>query len=150
MAVRDQVNPESESLWAIAEAQDDGKPLIFRIRSRKPSGVAPARYRHLIGVSWPYEPWNESGMPAQDQVAGMQLLEDLLQPALEGPGQAFLTVVVTGNGVREWQWYSRDAGETMALVNKALSNHEPFPVEFSVQDDPKWQGYFRFQDILEP
>jgi hypothetical protein len=150
MAVRDQVNPDAETLWTIAEAEDDGKPLIFRIRNGKPAGVATEKYRNLIAVSWPYEPGNDSGMPAQDQVAQMGLFEDLLMPALEGPRQAFLTVVVTGNGVREWQWYSRDAGETMALVNKALSNHEPFPVEFSVQDDPKWQGYFRFQDILEP
>ena len=92
---------------------------------------------------------NESGMPAQKQVERMQLFEDLLRSALEGPGQAYLTVIVTGNGVREWQWYSRDPAETMALVNKALSNHDPFPVQFSVQDDPDWQAYGRFQRMLE-
>jgi hypothetical protein len=125
-----------------------GQPLIFRIRSQKPA-VASKTYRHLIAVSWPYEPMNESGMPAQDEAAQMGEFEDLLQTALEGPGQAYLTVVVTGNGVREWQWYSRSGEETMALVNEALSNYEPFPVEFSIQDDPRWEGYARFHEALE-
>jgi len=132
----------------MAMGQDGDKPLIFRIRSPKPA-VATKTYRHLVAVSWPYEPMSESGMPAQDQVAQMGEFEDLLQPALEGPGQAYLTVVVTGNGVREWQWYSRSAEETMALVNKALSNHERFPVEFSIQDDPLWEAYSRFHEALE-
>ena len=54
-------------------------------------------------------------MPAQNDSAGMQLFEDLLQPALEEAQQAYLMLVVTGNGVREWQWYSRDPEETMKL-----------------------------------
>jgi hypothetical protein len=58
--------------------------------------------------------------------------------------QAFLTVVVTGNGVREWQWYARNADQVMELVNETLGGSEPFPVEFSFQDDPQWEGYSRF------
>jgi hypothetical protein len=149
MIGRERHDPESEGGWAIAEGADNGKPLIFRFRNRKPVGVATEVYRHLIAVSWPYESHNEGGMPPQDQFSEMQLFEDLLRSALEGPGQAYLTVIVTGNGVREWQWYSRDPAETMALVNKALSNHDPFPVQFTIQDDPDWEAYGRFQAILE-
>jgi hypothetical protein len=35
----------------------------------------------------------------------------------------------------------------MLLVNEALGEVEPFPVEFSFQDDPKWAGYSRFREI---
>jgi hypothetical protein len=77
----------------------------------------------------------------------MAQLEDLLEEGLESVRQAFLTVVVTGNGVREWQWYARDAKKTMELVNETLGHLEPFPVRFSFQDDPDWTGYRSFLQI---
>lgn len=140
---------EPEALWFIAQGEDEGKPLIFRVRQERPEGISTDKYQHLLIVSWNYEPWNETGMPAQDQVTEMQFLENLLRAALEGPKQSFLTVVVTGNGVRELQWYSRDRAETMALVNKALSNHDPFPIQFIFQEDKAWEAYERFRAIRD-
>jgi hypothetical protein len=86
-------------------------------------------------------------MPSEEVVARMSQLEDLLEEAFEGSEQAFLTVIVTGNGVREWQWYARNPDDVMKLVNETLGELEPFPVEFSFQDDPEWVGYSRFLDI---
>jgi hypothetical protein len=74
-------------------------------------------------------------------------LEDLLEAGLERVCQAFLSVIATGNGVREWQWYARDPKKLMEQVNKTLGHLEPFPVQFSFQDDPEWEAYSRFLDI---
>jgi len=38
----------------------------------------------------------------------MAELEELLDVGLEGERVAFLSVAVTGNRVREWQWYASD------------------------------------------
>jgi hypothetical protein len=35
----------------------------------------------------------------------------------------------------------------MELVNETLGGYEPFPVEFSFQDDPQWEGYSRFLQV---
>jgi len=70
----------------------------------------------------------------------MSELEDLLEGGLESVCEAFLTVIVTGNCVREWQWYARDPEKVIDLVNKTLGHLEPFPVDFSFQDDPEWEG----------
>jgi hypothetical protein len=86
-------------------------------------------------------------MPDQDVFERMGQLEDLLMPAFEGAEQAFLTVIATGNGVREWQWYARDPDAVMQLVNETLGEYEPFPIQFSFQDDPDWEGYSRFLEI---
>jgi cell division protein FtsZ len=86
---------------------------------------------------------NPSIPASHDVYERMGQLEDLLMPAFEGSGQAFLTVVVTGNGVREWQWYAKNVDLVMELVNEALDGYEPFPVQFSLQDDPQWEGYSR-------
>jgi len=77
----------------------------------------------------------------------MDLLEDLLDANLEEHRQAFLTVVVTGNGVREWQWYARDDNETLRQLNEALAGHDKFPIDVFMDDDPEWSAYARFDAI---
>jgi hypothetical protein len=101
----------------------------------------------MLAITWKYNPANDSRMPSAKESDQMKVLEDLLERALESAQQAFLTVVVTGNGVREWQWYSRDAAESMNLLNKALASHSPFPITVSKQDDPEWEAYFQFQNV---
>jgi hypothetical protein len=131
----------------VATCEDNGKPLLFRIRNNPPSFARIGLYPHLLAVCWQYVSPNDQGMPSQDIVERMSQLEDLLAPAFEGARQAFLTVIVTGNGVREWQWYARDPEAVMKLVNETLGKYEPFPVQFNFQDDAEWEGYSRFLDI---
>ena len=140
-----------EERWTVAQGQDCdcGLPLIFRIRNQLSSNVKPHIYPHLIGISWLYKPINEFGMPSSDVSALMMQFEELLDPALETSQSAFLTVIVTGNSRREWQWYSRSPEETMGLVNQVLMSCEPFPVDFSIQDDPQWESYKRFQAMTK-
>jgi hypothetical protein len=138
---------DSENNWSVATAEDDGKPLIIRIRNQPPVFADKKALPQMLAVSWQYEPPNKQGMPSQEAAERMSQLEDLLGLAFEEAGQAFLTVVVTGNGVREWQWYVRDAEAIMAIVNEVLGEHEPFPVEFSFEMDPEWAAYSRFLEI---
>jgi len=137
----------SNDTWSVATAEDDGKPLIFRIRNKPPSFASKKTFPHLLAVSWQYEPPNESGMPPEELADRMGQLEDVLEEAFEGACQAFLSVIATGNGVREWQWYARNLDDVMTLVNETLGELEPFPVAFSFQDDPDWTAYSRFLDI---
>jgi hypothetical protein len=138
---------QEDSRWTLATGEDGGKPLIFRIRNQAPSFATKAHFPHLLAVSWQYESPNDKGMPSPAEAQRMTELEGLLDAGLEGVRQAFLTVTVTGNGVREWQWYARDPETTMDLVNKTLGHLEPFPIQFSFQDDPEWEGYCRFLGI---
>lgn len=136
-------NESNEDQWTVATAQDGDMPLIFRIRSVS-GRLNRSDYPNMIAISWPYEP-QEMGMPSPETKTSMDLLEDLLTRPLESGANALLTVVVTGNGVREWQWYTRSQEETMSRVNSALAGQPPFPVEFSVQHDPGWQAYSQFE-----
>ena len=35
----------------------------------------------------------------------------------------------------------------MKLVNETIGDIEPFPVQFSFQNDPGWDGYAQFLEI---
>ncbi len=134
----------SDASWSVGRGSDGDKPLIFRVRD-VPGDFKRCEYPQMIAVTWRYQSGNEGGMPSKDEKQRMDLLEDLLADSLERDGQAILTVVVTGNGVREWQWYSRSSTDTMTRVNAALAGQARFPVEFCLQDDPAWEAYNQFR-----
>jgi hypothetical protein len=136
--------PPPDDSWKLAKAEDDGRSLIFRIRTAPPAFARKDQFPFLLAVCWKYESPNEHGMPSKDDADRMGELEDLLLPVFEGKQKAFLTVVVTGNGVREWQWYAADKDAVMKLANQTLGERDPFPIEFVFQDDPDWDAYGRF------
>ena len=125
----------------LAQGQVDGLPLLFRFRAFPPEGVEPASFATLVAIGWSYEPGNDSGMPGPPDAERMDHLEALLDAAIETPGIAYLTAAVTGNGRREWQWYTRDSASFMAALNRALSSYPAFPIDISHQQDPEWNAY---------
>jgi hypothetical protein len=137
----------SEDLWSIATAQDGDKPLILRIRNQAPSFAQKLTFPHLMAVSWQYDSPNDMGMPSADVTEGMGQFEDLVDTALENAHQAFLSLIITGNGFRQWHWYARDPQATMDLVNKALAECDLLPIEITFQEDPEWGAYSPFLEI---
>ena len=142
--LQDKNHVPSDELWKVEQGEDNGLPLIFRIRKQQPNGIESSVYPHLIAILWTYESTNDYRMPSPEISALMTQFEQLLDSPLEESKAAFLTVVVTGNSRREWQWYSRNPEEMIGIVNHALKGYEPFPVEFSIQDDPQWEAYKHF------
>jgi hypothetical protein len=132
---------KEDSRWCIATAEDGANTVVFRIRIEPPAFAKQAEFPHLLVISWPFDAAENNGMPSPLDAERMSELEDLLDAGLESPRAAFLTAAVTGNGVREWQWYARNRDTVMELINKTLGELGPFPIEISLQDDPEWQGY---------
>ncbi len=139
----------SNGQWAMTAGEDNGRPVIFRVRTDRPYGLVPAAYPHLISVVWKYESDNPVGMPSSADSERMTEFEDLLAGALHKATAAVLMAVETGTGVRAWQWYARDPDEVVDLVNAALAEKEPFPVEFAGEEDPAWEGHSKALAILQ-
>ncbi|MBN1489992.1 MAG: DUF695 domain-containing protein [Phycisphaerae bacterium] len=109
--------------WTVGTGADDGKLLIVRARQDVPAGIATERYRHLMIIGWKYAVDDERGMPSTAEADRMATLEDALDRSLERGRSAFMTAVVTCNGIREWQWYARDPNEAEQFLNKGLSRY---------------------------
>jgi hypothetical protein len=130
-----------KSEWAVATGEDAGFPLILRVRSTLPPGLDKSEYPTLLAIHWDYQPLANNGMPLPEERTRMEQLEDLVNDCLESKSQSYLTAVVTCNGVREWQWYTKDPQEAVSLINSALSEIAPFPIQISAQPDPEWSAY---------
>lgn len=134
----------TQEKWGVYTAQDNGFPLIVRHRSDIPTNVISSAYPHMIAISWKYE--SENGMPEETVRKSMKVLEDRITNAVEPRKHALLTVVVTGNGLCEWQFYARNTNDFMQLLNEALANQPAYPIELSLQKDPEWEAYRQFID----
>lgn len=135
-------NPAGDQ-WSVAEGRDGDMPLIFRVREI-PDTLDRSTYPHLIAIQWKYQAIGQ-GMPNPQTLKQMDQMEELLIQQLETKQDAILTVIVTGNGLRELQWYARSPEAMMTGLNKALSKLPPLPIEISGEEDPGWEAYENFR-----
>jgi uncharacterized protein DUF695 len=134
----------ADDQWSVAQLEKNGKPLLVRYRNERPQGVETAAFPFLLSATWAYQS-NEFALPSADEMELMDKFEDALASALETSQTAHLMVILTGNGERDWLWYTTGEAEAMQQVNQALKGHKPYPVQFSVQKDRGWKAYAQFE-----
>lgn len=141
---------EQGAVWstAVSTRPSDGHRVIFRYRSEFEKSFKRSTYPDRVTIAWAYMPSN--GMPARDETAAMDQMEDLLEPYVENTSLSILVLVTTGEGRREWVYYTKSKTEFMAAMNKALAGKSRFPVEIDLWTDPKWSRYDEFKSQVRP
>jgi hypothetical protein len=137
-----------DDAWTVGTADQDGQPLIIRVRSRMPEVAERQRHSQLVVVGWPYD-GADTGLPTAEDSAAMQAFEDAVESGIER-GQAGTQVAsITGAGHKEWRYYAADAEGFVAALNASLDGHPTYPLEIEMFDDSEWQGLQQLLDGLE-
>jgi hypothetical protein len=134
----------ADDQWCVAQGEKNGKPLLIRYRSKRPQGIEAAAFPFLLSATWSYQP-NKFGLPSAEEMELMDKFEDALASSLEESQTAHLMVILTGDGERDWLWYTCGEDDAMRQVNQALKGHKRYPVQFSVQKDRAWKAYAQFE-----
>jgi hypothetical protein len=136
---------EDGAVWstAVATRPSDGHRIIYRYRSEFGPSFKRSAYPDRVVIAWSYKSTN--GMPSTAERESMDRMEDLLAPHVEQSSLSVLSLVSTGEGLREWVYYTKSQGEFMAKVNVALRGHPTFPVEIDLWRDPEWTRYEEFK-----
>lgn len=142
------VGPFDDDLWTVGEAEaEDGVSMIVRFRSHLPAPAVRADWRHLVQIGWSCETADEDGMP-DDVESGLQdAFEDALLASVDARGDSVQVASLTGGGVREWRYYTRDPETFFRTLNEALGSHPEYPLDFGVFEDPEWEG---LTELLPP
>jgi hypothetical protein len=112
------------------------------LRSMTESGKFPTR----IDVIWEFESPDSTGQPSQSTLMEMEAMEELLLESMEKDFQSVLAGIFTGNGHREWYWYTQDKDEFLSRFNACMGKRGGLPLEIFHQNDPDWNEY---KDMLE-
>lgn len=121
---------------AISTHAENGRKIIFRYANELSLAFDPASQPVRIIIVWKYQ--SESGLPLAEDNQRMNALEDILDAVLKKDGFATLTLVSTGEGLREWTYYAKSEDEFMARLNYALAGVPKFPIDIHTAHDPSW------------
>lgn len=134
--------------WLLAEGDEEGQHLIFRVRQELPPGVLKMQYPQLISIYWEYfsqMDGESEGMPDENINERHIEFEEALLP-LDAPEYSYLMLVITGGGRKEWHYYVRDEQEWLAELNDLLQEHPEYPLQIEVSPDPEWSLYGSVMD----
>ena len=135
----------SVRVWATAISvhAQNGRKIFFRYAKELNLAFDPASQPFRIIIVWKYE--SETGQPVTDDHQRMNELEDLLEAALNRDRFATLALVSTGEGLREWTYYTQSEDEFVARLNYAFAGTPEFPIEIHTAYDPEWRVYEEFK-----
>ena len=132
-------------VWATAISANahNGRKIIFRYARQFDASFKRASQPIRVIIVWKYQ--SDSGQPIAEDHAQMNVLEDALESVLNEHESATLTLVSTGENLREWTYYAKSEDKFIASLNYALAGMPAFPIEIHSACDPKWEVYEHFK-----
>ncbi len=130
------------SEWWTAPAEADNGNLIMvtgreNIGHVKETGV----FTYRVEVTWPYDDPDPKGMPGYETSCLMDQVNEALQATFDSDPVAVNTGIYTGDGSRNWVFYTRSLHIFQRKLNEVLAPFPQLPLSFEAYDDPDWEEY---------
>ena len=132
--------------WSYPADGENGKTVIVSGRDDVGKFKDNGKYIYRIDVTWRYNAL-PSGMPEEGDAALMEEATDALQSAFSKDKVAVMTGIYTGDGRRDWVFYTKNLKIFSLVFNKALENVDPMPLEIDAEEDAAWDEYNNMRDI---
>ena len=130
----------SEDWWTAPAEGDSGRLILVTGRRGMDNVIATGIYRYRVEVTWRYE-GDEKGLPAYADSKIMEEVTDALNDSFKRDPVAILTGIYTGDGERNWVFYTRSLHIFQRKFNEALAPFEQLPLSFYAEEDPEWTEY---------
>jgi hypothetical protein len=137
-----------DDTWTVGTADQDGQPIIIRVRGPLPDAGARQANSQLVVIGWPYD-GSETGLPLDADKTSMDRFEEALEAGLAGTTLGVQVASLTGAGHKEWRYYAGDADAFIAALNASLGGHPTYPLEIEMFEDVEWQGLQQLLDGLD-
>jgi|GEM_PF-1346594 len=139
----------SAQVWATATSKHrtDDRVIVFRYLKEFKNGYDLTQHPDRVILTWTY--FGNKGMPSADERVKMDKFEDALQPYLDKDNLAMLTIVSTGNNVREWKYYAKSGNSFKHALNSVLKEFSGLPLEFQSSLDSEWTAYKSFKATVK-
>ena len=131
----------SQELWWTAPTESENGKLIMVIgRKDVESFRKNPKFSIRIEVTWKYEP-EADGMPDKETSEQMEQVQEILENMFRKDPVAVLTGIFTGDGERNWIFYSLSTNIFGRKLNEALADLPTYPLTIYCENDPEWKEY---------
>lgn len=131
---------EKDSWWTAPAESEDGRLIMVTGRRDVEKFRTNPRFNIRIEVTWKYD-GDASGMPDAQTSALMEEAQEALEALLHKDPVAVLTGIFTGDGKREWIYYSLSTHIFGKKLNEALAHMPLLPITVYCENDPGWEQY---------
>lgn len=132
--------------WSYPADGENGKTVIVSGHDGIDKFRENGKYIYRIDVSWRYNALS-SGMPEDADAELMEQATDALQAAFTKDKVAVMTGIYTGDGRRDWVFYTKNLHIFSIVFNKALETLDAMPLEISASEDPGWEEYSEMREM---
>lgn len=132
--------------WTAPTEGDNGKTVIVTGRDYMDEIIRKGKFIYRVTVSWNYQAL-PSGMPEDADAILMEKATDAMQAEFDRDKVAYMTGIYTGEGRRDWVFYTMNLNIFGKVFNRALANLEPMPLLIEAEKDPEWEEYNEMREI---
>ena len=129
-----------DSFWTYPAETESGKTLIVTGRDGVDKYRDSGKYPYRLTVSWDYDALPD-GMPVETDAHLMEQATDALLSETKRDPAAILTGIYTGDGRRDWIFYTRSLHIFRNILNRALETLPLLPLKIDATEDPDWTEY---------
>ena len=131
---------EKGDWWTSPTESEDGKLVMVTGRRDIGEFRNNPRFNIRVEITWKYSA-DASGMPDRVTSTLMEDVQDAMQSAFIKDPVAVLTGIYTGDGERNWVFYTLSTHIFGRKINEALAPFDLLPIEIYTENDPKWAEY---------
>lgn len=127
--------------WSVAEGNTEDYSFQNRFR-HFPENFNTAEYPERLNIFWKMSEFFEDGFPSENELQKLHNFENRLISAVEKDNSAVLSMVLTGNGQREFVFHTKDPQDFISQLTNMPQEGEPYPIKIHHNKDQNWEYYF--------
>ena len=131
--------------WSYPAESESGKTIIVTGRDDIDRFKDSGKYIYRIDVKWKYNAL-PSGMPEDEDAKLMEEATDALLNAFKKDPVGIITGIYTGDGERDWVFYTKNLHIFSNVFNRALQELPLIPFVIEAEEDKDWEEYSHMRD----
>lgn len=135
----------TDKWWSYPAEGESGKTVIVTGRDQIDEYRECGKYIYRIDVTWNYSALAD-GMPEDDDARLMEEATDALMEAFKKDRVAVMTGIYTGDGRRDWVFYTKNLRIFQTVFNKALEPLPALPIVIDAEEDAGWEEYLNMRE----
>lgn len=135
-----------ERWWSAPTEAENGKTVIVTGRDYMDEIIAKGKFPYRITIGWNYNALPD-GMPEDADARLMEQATEALMAEFKRDKVAYLTGIYTGDGRRDWIFYTGNLNIFNRVLNRALAPLEQMPLIIEAEEDADWNEYKEMREI---
>ena len=129
-------------------ATNPGRLIMVTGRRNVEKFIDNPRFRFRIEIIWIYD-GDANGMPDRTTSETMERVQGVFETVVARDPVAVLTGIYTGDGRRDWVFYTTSLHIFQRKLNEMLAPFPTLPLQFHAEEDPQWEEYRHMKEATE-